>query len=789
MLLLSMFLNKLWLQTELDHNKPNWHIFCIFIKKLKVFFVYADKENVNLWENEVLMPAMTVGGLASGLDTNSIISQLTALEQMKVTRELQKKDNVQLTLDKFKELETMLLAFQTKAKGLDLAAAFNVFKSTSSKEDYASISGNENATAGSYDLTINQLATSQKVASKSFGAVNVSLKEDGLWTWGSDTITLNISTSAAAQKSDPSKKTVEVKINQNDTLKDIANKINSAEGAGVKASLMTLNNGENRLVLTAVDTGTQSFYINEDGGTNFLSDVLGLINDKEQKATSGNALVTTKGEVVTEDTKFNELNTYLNKNNFDKDSVLRITLPGSDHVLDYDLYENGNFLNIGDVLEKINEDLDDAGAKFTVSLNNGEIVVQGNLADDPNFKSSELSKVKIQFGNNVTKEGGETIFEVKKDMGTFTSQPVFSNVLTEAQNAFYTVDGIAVTSRSNNDDKTVAGTTFSLLKVTEPDEVIKLSLDMDKDAVSEKIIEFVEEFNELLKFIDENMRATVTEKTDDTGKRTSTRVVGPFTGDTNISSLRDNLKRMFTGMINELNGIRETVKNPDTDKMETVTRGYSTAYSSISRLGITTTREGFMEIDKDKLNKALETDFDGIRRLFTANSWSDTTGYSVGRFTKDTPSGIYTVEPGGRTDDSGKEWAAGVYLNGKLLEGVVTTGNIITTKDGLSIEIPLSGDGYGRVVFARGIASQITSFVEKARDYVDGYFKTSKEAYERRIAELEKRADDLQVRVDRYNARMMSQFTSLEKNMSNLQAQSANLVSALSSLTYNTGKK
>ncbi|MCL1957246.1 MAG: hypothetical protein FWF63_07980, partial [Fibromonadales bacterium] len=193
------------------------------------------------------MPAMSVGGLASGLDTNNIIAQLTALEQAKVTREVKKKENAQLTMDKFKELETKLLSIQTKAKTLELPKDFNVFKSTSNYEDYATISGGEGATAGQYGLIVYQLATTQKVASNSFSAVNKSMVDLGLMERNAltdkdeDPITIYLSLSEAAKKADPKKGPAEIKINASDTLKDIVSKINAAEGTGVRASIMSMS--------------------------------------------------------------------------------------------------------------------------------------------------------------------------------------------------------------------------------------------------------------------------------------------------------------------------------------------------------------------------------------------------------------------------------------------------------------------------------------------------------------------------------------------------------------------
>jgi len=770
------------------------------------------------------MATMSVGGLASGLDTNSIIEQLTALEQAKVTREEQKKTSAQSTLDKFKELETRLGNLQQKAKGLELPKDFNVFKANSNNEEYATISGGEGATAGNYELVVHQLATTQKVASNAFGAINKPISDylTGTNNFSSDgTTTISLSTSAITQKGDPKKTTVDVKINSSDTLKDIVNKINAAEGAGVKASLMTMANGDNRIVLTAVDTGTNGFFLKENGGTNLLSS-LGIIDNDTttQKATSGNALTVLDGGAATEETTFDKLNTVLNKNNLNSGDVIGIKLPanngsGNAGWVTFDLFDSsGKAKKIGDVLKEINNALSSSGANFEAKLNSsGEIVLEGELDIDKNFgnggisgATSNLKNVEIKIGtftqsNQTTMNGvyytededGNPIahaytytlsdedgkFEsVKKDMGSLTTRNIFTNVITEGQNAFYTLDGMSITSQSNDDDKTIVGTTFSLKKA-DKDKVVKLSLEPDMGAVADKISAFVEEYNALLKFIDENTKATIKEETDKTtGKKTNTRVVGAFTGDSGISSLRDELRNMFSGIIRELSN-PATIDGAPNDKYS----GFYTTYSSAARIGIITNKEGVYEVDKEKLTKALNADFEGVRKLFTTGGWSDTNGFAVGRAGKDSQVGTYTYvnDP----INNIQMWT----LNGKEVEGTWSANNLFTTKDGLNFELPDGFVGTAKVTFVRGIAGQITNWVEKANTgywsdaqgkFVDGYFKASKTKYQNRIDEIDKRIDLLQRRVDNYNARLVSQFSALERSMSNLQSQTSNMMSALS---------
>ena len=764
-------------------------------------------------EKEVFMSGMSVGGLASGLDTNSIIAQLTALEQAKVTRESKKKDAAQETLTKFNDLETRLNNLDSKARALHSPENFNVFKALSNYEEYAVVSGGEGATAGQYELKVYDLATTQKVASNTFEKINEPI--------GSNT-TITLSTSVAAQKTDSTKKEVDVVIEAKDTLKDIMNKINAAEGAGVKASMMTMSDGTNRLILTAVDTGTKGFYMKENANGNentLLGDKLGIISDEQSKLTSSGSLLTMEDPdtghsgVANGETTFDKIDTGLGKNKFGTNDVFNIKIKdgtGNDVTVSANIHDGTDYKTINTVLGELNTQLAGFGSDLTASLNSsGEIVLTG-AAGNENFTDANIKGVEIKIGESkqrfnedgtaaedgdgnpildfVTKKTLADNAQSKNNM-SFGNVWNAENVINQAKNAHYTIDGMAIGSRSNSDGDSIMGTTFTLKKVSVDDRndiTIKTSLELDMDALSTKIAEFVEEFNSLLKFIDDNAKSTVKEETDETtGKKKNTRTVGAFTGDSNISGLRDKLRQMMSSVINE-------IANPPKvgEEANPKYEGYYTAYSSASRIGIITDKNGYFEVDKEKLTKALNADFEGVRRLFSASSFSNENGYKVGRSTKNTQAGTYEIRKSDIEGGDPEIWFKGSRIDNDPSYKVNWTGNSIVSLtqysndhlkvlNEISIEIPSDLKDRASVTFSRGIASKLSSFMEQAKSTVNGFFKSSKEMYQDRIDSIQDRVDQLQARVDNYNKRLVSQFSALERTMSNLQAQTANMMSAL----------
>src|SRR5215217_3558999 len=161
------------------------------------------------------MAGITLTGLASGLDTDTIISQLMALEQNKVTAVQMRQVKVQAHKDDLGSIKSKLDAFKTAAAALSEAATWKATQSTSSSDitklgvtllSGAGIGGHTvqidklassaqhgftytpSATAGSFDLSYAPTAADPTpakvtivVASAAMGAGS-SLVEDGTYS-------------------------------------------------------------------------------------------------------------------------------------------------------------------------------------------------------------------------------------------------------------------------------------------------------------------------------------------------------------------------------------------------------------------------------------------------------------------------------------------------------------------------------------------------------------------------------------------------------------------------------
>jgi flagellar capping protein FliD len=227
----------------------------------------------------------------SGIDTASLVEQLTALEQQKVTDVQNKVTTYKTQISAYGKLQSALSTVQTAAKALNTAASFDLFKSESSDSDIVTLTGGAGAFEGNYDIQVAQLAGSEKMISK-----------DGIISSQSATLS-----SLLIGVGDISIDGTKITIDANDTIQDVRMKINSATDANgaklnLSASVIQASTNNFRLVLTSKNTGAQgNSYLDVTGST--LKD-LGIITG----TVNGNAsqVVTTQSPILN---AFNALKT------------------------------------------------------------------------------------------------------------------------------------------------------------------------------------------------------------------------------------------------------------------------------------------------------------------------------------------------------------------------------------------------------------------------------------------------------------------------------------------------
>lgn len=225
------------------------------------------------------MATITALGTGSGLDLESIISKFMQVERQPLQTIATQKEAFQSKISAYGTVKSALTAFQSSASALSSASKFNAQKATSSDTSILTAKTDGSATVGNFDITVSQLAKSQKIASNEFSSSNATIgtgtltisfgtyiPDDGdSMTSGDNTFTAN-----------PDKTDLTITIDSsNNTLSGIRDAINTANG-DVTATI--INNGSgSQLVLTSKDSGesnTLKISVADDDGDN--TNLLGL---------------------------------------------------------------------------------------------------------------------------------------------------------------------------------------------------------------------------------------------------------------------------------------------------------------------------------------------------------------------------------------------------------------------------------------------------------------------------------------------------------------------------------
>jgi len=112
--------------------------------------------------------ALSVGGIISGFDTESIISQLLNIEQRPILQLQQQEADYQVQLTAYGSLKSVLNSINLAAQGLNAASDLTSFTASSGDTDLFTVSADSSAAAGTHNVTVKQLAQTHMVKSAAF---------------------------------------------------------------------------------------------------------------------------------------------------------------------------------------------------------------------------------------------------------------------------------------------------------------------------------------------------------------------------------------------------------------------------------------------------------------------------------------------------------------------------------------------------------------------------------------------------------------------------------------------
>ena len=196
------------------------------------------------------MSAITSTGIGSGLDITNLVNQLVESEGAAQLKRLNTNEaKLQSQLSAVGTVKGALSDFQSSAIGLTNLANFQNLSATASNTNLYTATAGSGASTGIHSIEVKELATSHRVASKSFtdtttaiGVGNLTF-QFGTYDANANTFTLNQNKSSANIVIDAT----------NNSLEGIRNAVN-ASNIGVTASIVNDGSG-NRLVFASTEAG------------------------------------------------------------------------------------------------------------------------------------------------------------------------------------------------------------------------------------------------------------------------------------------------------------------------------------------------------------------------------------------------------------------------------------------------------------------------------------------------------------------------------------------------------
>jgi len=391
--------------------------------------------------------SFSVSGLISGLDSDTLISQIMSIERQPLTRLEKRISALESQQEGIRSLRTQLLSLRSRAQDFRLGTVFGQYTAKTSEETVLGVKvSGSNPVLGSYTVNVQQLASaSVATSSNRIGAVinaSAPLNSSGITTTiESGKFTLN----GVEFTVDPATQ----------SLNDILNQINSS-GTGVTATYnattdkITVANttaGNTALInlggtddtsnfLTAIGLRNATQYTNGSGSTEAVSiNNLGAINPSEDMSTTNFS-----GGVVTAGTFFvNGISISVN--------------PASDSV--------------SDILQRIS----DSDAQVSASYD------------------STTDTIKL-----VSKNLGSRTISLTAGTSNFLGVTnLTSAVQTAGNDSKFTINGGAVMTRNTNQvADAIGGLTLDLLS----QGTSTITVAGDDDNIVKKIQEFITTFNE-----------------------------------------------------------------------------------------------------------------------------------------------------------------------------------------------------------------------------------------------------------------------------------------------------
>ncbi len=193
---------------------------------------------------------ITFAGLGSGLDTDSIISQLMDIERRPVALVQNRQARLEQQKSVLRNINSSLLNLQGSVSSLAQNDLFSIVNVSSDDKDRVQVEATNEAAAGTFSVEVEQLAQARSLSSRSFNTSTEALNLSGEFIINGKG----------------------VEITEDASLLDIRDAINQAD-IGVSAQLLTVADTDNRLIVTSSKVGSSGFELQDASSENVLEEL------------------------------------------------------------------------------------------------------------------------------------------------------------------------------------------------------------------------------------------------------------------------------------------------------------------------------------------------------------------------------------------------------------------------------------------------------------------------------------------------------------------------------------
>lgn len=359
-----------------------------------------------------------------------------------------------------------------------------------------------------------------------------------------------------------------LELDGTETLSDLKDKINDNEGnPGLFASIITDDEGQ-RLVLNSKEVGVDNTIsisvLDSDGNSADDQGISAFVFRPDVRDPTGESV---------------QLGSFSANSDLVGDGSLTIDISGTSHTV------NTTGLTLEQLKDEINANLPAGASIVTDKDGNQQLFIQASGGDVINITANDAD------GNNDDDAGiSQFTFDVSTDAATKGGVvPGIAN-LTETQaasDAQIVIDGaLTVTQSSNVFKDAIEGVTFTVSKVNDPGENTKVDIAQDTSGVGSALADFAAAYNTFLETTQSLGRINV-----------DSEIVGDLAGDSLLRGLVSQVRNTLSQTIISTGNV-----------------------NSLASLGITTNRQGLLEVNEATLASQVNNNFDDVKTLFTGDN-------------------------------------------------------------------------------------------------------------------------------------------------------------------------